>query len=400
MPTGKQYRKKDRLARILRLLRSIRPLTLPVVHRHNQITFFHEGAKFFDALYSAIRAAEKFVLVEYFLIRNDRTGNALASELADAVRRGVRVLLIYDFIGSIETPSSFFQNMKQQSIEVVAFNVPSFKRGLHWFDRRDHRKLAIIDGVTAFLGGFNIGDEYAGLTDKPLRFHDAGIRISGSAVPELAKIFSKTWSMERKENQPIDFRYKENIDYSLETGQGNVVIVSGGPHHRRSYIHSALLINVASTSEEILIATPYFIPGARIMRSLLRAARRGVRVRLLLPARCDIPLVRLLGHSYYSTLLRSGIEVFEIEHEILHAKVMLFDRKRAVIGSANLDQRSFHRNFEINLIIEDSVFCEQIKSMFCEDFGDSKQIALNEHEQRGIITRALERLFSLFDWFL
>jgi cardiolipin synthase len=167
-------------------------------------------------------------------------------------------------------------------------------------------------------------------------------------------------------------------------GRGKVAIISGGPHHRRSSIHNALLFKIASSSEEILIATPYFIPGLRVIRGLLRAARRGVRVNLLLPSRCDMPLVRLLGHSYYSTLLREGIEICEIEHEILHAKVMLFDRVRAVIGSANLDQRSFHRNFELNLIIEDKPFGRQIHEMFREDFQDAIRISLHDHERRGL----------------
>lgn len=392
--------KKNRLLRIRRLLRHLRSSPLPVTHRHNQILFFHEGPKFFHALYSAIRGAEHFVLIEYFLIRNDRTGAALAAELADAVRRGVRVLLIYDFIGSIETPASFFKNMEQQGIEVISFNVPSFRRNFHRFDRRNHRKLAVIDGALAFLGGFNIGDEYSGLAEKPHRFHDAGISISGSVVHELVRIFSETWFMERGEIPRIPLLNKEKNASSPACGQGNIVIVSGGPHHRRSYIRNALLLDIASASDEILIATPYFIPGLRVMRSLLRAARRRVRVRLLLPARCDMPLVRLLGHSYYSTLLRAGIEIFEIEHEILHAKVMLFDGERTVIGSANLDQRSFHRNFELSLIIEDNMFGEQIQMMFLEDFKNSKQIALGDHEQRGVIARGLEKVFSLFSRFL
>ena len=147
----------------------------------------------------AIRAAEHFILIEYFLIRDDRTGKALAAELIDAPKRGVRVFLIYDYIGSIETPASFFRNMALQGIEITPFNIPSFKRGLHWFDRRDHRKLTVIDGTTAFLGGFNIGDEYSGLAEKSHRFHDAGVSIEGSAVHELVRIFSETWLMERGE---------------------------------------------------------------------------------------------------------------------------------------------------------------------------------------------------------
>jgi cardiolipin synthase len=160
------------------------------------------------------------------------------------------------------------------------------------------------------------------------------------------------------------------------------------------------MFNIAAASEEILIATPYFIPGPRIIRSLLRAAQREVLVRLLLPARSDVPLVRLLGRSYYSVLLRKGIEIYEMEQEILHAKVMLIDGKQTVIGSANIDQRSFHRNFEINFTIDDEAFGRQIQTALLKDFRNSRRIVLAEHERRGMITRVLEKVINLFGWFL
>ena len=385
---------------MMHLLRRIHPSSLPVTHRQNQLTFFDEGRQFFQSLYGAIRVAERFILIEYYLIRNDSTGTALALELAEAVKRGVRVLLIYDYIGSIETPASYFRNMIQHGIELIPFNVPSFKRGLRWFDRRDHRKMAIIDGRLAFLGGFNVGDEYSGLTESPHRFYDVGLSISGSAVRELVSIFSETWLIERGELPRFPVPTNNEDSQSIQHGQGNVIIVSGGPLNRRSHIRSAFLFNIAAASEEILIATPYFIPGPRIIRSLLQAARRGVRVHLLLPARSDVPLVRLLGRSYYSVLLLKGIEIYEMEHEILHAKVMLIDGKQTVIGSANIDQRSFHRNFEINFIIDDEAFGRQIQPVFLEDFRNSRRIVLAEHERRGMIARALEKVINLFGWFL
>ena len=336
--------KRNRLLRMMHLVRRIYPSILPVVHRQNRLAFFNDGAAFFRSLYAAIRLAERFILVEYYIIRNDQTGDALAAELAEAVRRGVRVLLIYDYIGSIETPASYFNHMVQMGIEVIPFNVPSFRRGWHWFDRRNHRKMTIVDGRIAFLGSFNVGVEYSGLVRRSDRFSDIGLSLSGSAVHELVSIFSEAWLLESGEYPVLPPPRDDQEPPLIRQGQGNVMIASGSPHHRRSLIRSTYLFNIASASEEILIATPYFIPGPRIMRSLLRAARRGVQVRLLLPARSDIPLVRLLGRSYYSMLLRGGIEVCEMEHLILHAKVMLIDGKQALIGSANLDQRSFHRN--------------------------------------------------------
>jgi cardiolipin synthase len=290
--------------------------------------------------------------------------------------------------------------MAQQGIELIPFNVPSFKRGMHWFDRRDHRKMVIIDGNLAYLGGFNIGDEYSGRVERSQRFRDVGFSISGSAVSELVRNFSETWQMERGEFPQLPPTGGDADPHPRRSGQADVVIVSGGPHQCRSYIRNAFLLNIAVAEEEILIATPYFVPGPRMIRSLLRAARRGVNVRLLLPARSDAPLLRLLGRSYYGALLRKGIEIRELGREILHAKVMLIDGERTVVGSANLDQRSFHRNFEINLIIDDAAFSGQVKAMLRKDFADSRRISLEDHERRGISARILERMIEMFSWFL
>ena len=400
MGRGNHSKQKNRLLRMMRLLRRIRPSTLPVTYRRNRVVLCPDGPGFFRSLHAALRSAEHYILIEYYLIRDDRSGSAFAAELAEAVRRGVRVFLIYDYIGCVETPSSYFRNLAHQGVELLPFNVPSFRRGLHWFDKRDHRKMAVIDGTLAFLGGFNIGDEYAGRAEGMHRFHDVGFSISGSGVAELVRIFSETWLMERGELPRLSFAASDAEAPARRRGQANVVIVSGGPHQRRSYIRSAFLVNIASASEEILIATPYFVPGPRVIRSLLRATRRGVRVRLLLPARSDVPVVSLLGRSYYGTLLRKGVEIFELEREILHAKVMLIDGERTVIGSANLDQRSFHRNFEINGIIDSSAFGKQIRRLLLEDMAGARRIELDEHARRGLPTRILERVVSLFGWFL
>jgi cardiolipin synthase len=290
--------------------------------------------------------------------------------------------------------------MAQQGVELIPFNVPSLRRGLHWFDRRSHRKMTIIDGTEAFLGGFNIGEEYSGLAEGPRRFHDVGFSIAGSAVGELVRLFSVTWLMERGETlglPPVETGQDLRVPGS---GRGNVAIVSGGPHQTRSAIRGAFLASIASAAEEIVIVTPYFVPGLRMMRSLMRAAQRGVRVRLLLPERSDVPVVQLLGRSYYGPLLKNRIEIYELGREILHAKVMQIDGKRTVVGSANLDQRSFHRNFEINLIIDDTAFSGQVKAMLRKDFADSRRISLDDHERRGILVRFLERVIDLFNWFL
>ncbi len=393
------FRKKNRLLRIMQLFRQFRP-DLQATYRRNRVLLFPGGHSFFRSLNAALRSAKRFILVEFYMIRADRTGAAFAAGLSEAVRRGVRVWLIYDYVGSIETPTAFFEGMARQGIELIPFNVPSFKRGMHWFDRRDHRKMAIIDGNLAYLGGFNIGDEYSGMAERSQRFRDIGFSISGSAASALVRNFSETWQMERGELPQLPPAGGDADPDPRRSGQADVEIVSGAPHRCRSYIRNAFLLGIASAAEEILIATPYFVPGPRMIRSLLRAARRGVKVRLLLPARSDVPLVRLLGLSYYGALLRKGIEIRELGREILHSKVMLIDEERTVIGSANLDLRSFHRNHELNCIIDDATFGRQIKKLLLKDFANSRRVMVEDHERRGWFARFLEKVINLFGWFL
>ncbi|MHB8770807.1 MAG: phospholipase D-like domain-containing protein [Syntrophales bacterium] len=393
-------RTRGRFLRMIRLLRRFRTAELPPTYRRNRVELFSEGAAMFRALHAALRSAERFILAEYYLIHNDRTGAAFADELAAAVRRGVRVWLIYDYVGCIDTPASFFDRLAWQGVAVIPFNVPSFQRGLHWFDRRSHRKMTIIDGTRAFLGGFNIGDEYAGLAKGPRRFHDLGFSIAGTAVGELVRIFAKAWLMEQGETLPRPPVKSPAEREAPADARANVTIVSGGPHQARSAIGGAFFVSIASAAEEIVVVTPYFIPGLRLLRSLMRASRRGVRVRLLLPAHSDVPLVQLLGRSYYGPLLKNGAEIYELQREVLHAKVMLIDGARTVVGSANLDQRSFHRNFEINLIVDDASFSGQVKAVLRKDFADSRRISLDDHERRGILVRLLERVIEPFGWFL
>jgi cardiolipin synthase len=393
------FKHQKRLPRFVRLLRRLRPLELPVTHRHNSVELFHGGRQFFEALFSAIRSAKHNILLEYYLIHHDQIGAGLAIELAAAVQRGVSVKLIYDYIGCLDTPASYFKNLSKQGVSLLPFNVPSFKRTVYWFDQRDHRKMTIVDGTLAFLGGFNIGDEYAGSLGGKQSFRDLGFSISGEAVFELEAIFHETWNGEQDDTVRRAPAVRPRRP-GVKSGDAAVNIISGGPRQRRSYIRETFQVNIASAAEEILIATPYFVPGPRIIRSLLRAVRRGVRVTLLLPARSDVPLVLLLGRSSYATLLRGGVEIFELEREILHAKVMLIDAERTVIGSANLDQRSFHRNFEINCLVDNVEFGGQIRLLLQEEIAGSRQVELDIHERRGLMIRLMERVVSLFGWFL
>lgn len=380
-----------------RFLRVFRRNAEAAHSRGNRVKLFTSGADFFPAMLGALAEARHHIHAEFYIVRDDATGAAFAEALLAAAARGVEVSLIYDYIGCFDTPSAYFRRLERGGVRCLAFNPPPFRRGIAWFDKRDHRKMAVIDGETAFTGGVNIGDEYSGFGFPCERWRDVGILIDGPAVMDLSQLFREFWRDERGSASPAWHQERPPV---AAAGDADVMVISDGPYHARSFIRNAFRIAMAGAGESIRIMNPYFVPGPRVVRSLLRAVRRGVRVQIILPAKSDVPIVRLVSRSYYSPLLREGIEIFERQGPVLHAKVMLIDDAWGVVGSANLDQRSFHRNYEVNAIVASHEFGSQVAEMFAEDLAGSRRVVLEEHEQRGWHVRVLERLCGSVSWFL
>ncbi|HTY20304.1 MAG TPA: phospholipase D-like domain-containing protein [Geobacteraceae bacterium] len=390
-------KRKHRFLHSPRFSNIFRRNTQAATSKGNRVELFEHGAAFLPALLQACGDAKGFLHLEFYMIRDDAIGSAFAETLLNAVKRGVEVCLIYDYIGCFDTPASYFGRLEEGGVRCLPFNPPPFRRGIAWFDKRDHRKMAVIDGKSAFVGGINIGSEYAGCGESLAKWRDLGMRIDGPGATELEKLFRSNW---HEENRSISSVWDEEPDPVAPMGDAELLIVNGGPHHNRSWIRSAFRLAIAGASDSVRIINPYFVPGPRVLRSLLRAAARGVAVQLILPAKSDVPIVGLVGRSYYTPLLKGGIEIFEREGTVLHAKVMLIDDSWAVVGSANLDQRSFHRNYEVNVIVNSQEFGGQVAEMFSEDLKRSRRILIEEHERRGWLVRLLEWLCAPISWFL
>jgi cardiolipin synthase len=390
-------KRKYRFIHSPRFFRMFRRNTHAVISRGNRVELFEHGGGFFPAFLEACRNAREYIYLEFYLIRDDSIGRTFAEALLNAVERGVNVFLIYDYIGCFDTPGTYFKALEQRGVKCLAFNPPSFRRGVTWFDKRDHRKMAVIDGKSAFAGGINIGNEYAGFGENQENWRDLGVRIDGPATGDLEKLFRRNWE---GEGGAIPAAWLGAYPLIEDGGDAEVLIIDGGPLHNRSRIRGSFRMAIAGASDTIKIVNPYFVPGPRVVRSLLRAAARGVRVQLILPAKNDVRLVRLVSRSYYSQLLKGGIEIYEMEGTVLHAKVMLIDENWAIIGSANLDQRSFHRNFEMNVIVDSHEFGRQVAEMFSKDLARSRRIIVEEHERRGLLVRIMEKLCAPISWFL
>ena len=371
--------------------------TLDVAHfQGNRVSLLLHGGDFFAALFEAMHSATTAICAEFYIVRPDDTGKTFADALMAAAVRGVEVSLIYDSIGCHNTPSSYFQRLEAAGVRCLSFNKPSFTK-LHWLDIRDHRKLVVIDGVTAFLGGLNVGDEYTGYGESFTRWRDVGIRLEGPAVGEVLRLFRLTWLQEGGAGIP---GLSEQPGVPDTAGEADVMIVNGTPHHTRSVIRSSFRLAMAGAVHRIRIITPYFAPGPRVVRSLLRAVKSGVKVQLIVPSISDLPLILLMSRAYLAPLLKAGVEIFERQETILHAKVMLIDDYWVTLGSANFDFRSFHRNYEINVIIDSREFGAQVRNLFDEELEKSRRVALSEYVQRKWFVRFLEWLLRPLGRFL
>lgn len=390
-------RNNKTVRRVLRLLTRSRYIRNAKVHfPDNKVVLLPHGGDFFPALFQAMAEARSSICAEFYIIRNDATGTSFAHALMEAAARGLQVALIYDFIGCLETPDNYFQQLRDNGVHCLSFNKPAFSR-LGLLDVRNHRKMVVIDGSTAFVGSLNVGDEYAGYGDSYQHWRDTGIRLDGLAAGQLRRLFRRTWVREGGGKIP---RPPSRPSVQMPMGDAGVVIVHGTPHHARSVIGSSFRLAMAGAIRNITIMTPYFVPGPRVSRSLLRAVRNDIKVQLILPSVSDLPWVQLATRAYLAPLLNAGVEIFERQGTILHAKVMLIDDCWVMVGSANLNYRSFHRNHENNVIIDSREFGAEVQAMFVEDLRQSRRITVAEYERRTLLQRLLQWLFSPISRFL
>jgi cardiolipin synthase A/B len=299
------------------------------------------------------------------------------------------VSVLADALGSIGTTRAFWRSLEASGIAVRLFH-PWWHSPLHAW-RRDHRKIIVVDRATAFTGGMNIGNEYG----SSLRgrsgpdadvFRDIFVQVDGPVALELASVFAEGWERAGgaalPDLKPVPRRPRGGMP-AVDPSPG-VLILDGGPQRGQPETIAVLAALVGAARQRLWIATPYFAPPDGGLRILEDAAGRGVDVRLLLPARCDVPIVRHAAHGAYTRLLRAGVRIFEYERAILHAKTMVSDDYLSVVGSANLDFRSLWFNAECNLLIADEPTATRFAALFATDLEDSHEIRLADWQARAM----------------
>jgi cardiolipin synthase A/B len=345
----------------------------------NRVRVFFRGPQTFEAMRAAIDAAQREVLIESYIFKDDATGRSLLETLSRAVARGVTVRVLADAFGSIATRRAFWKEMRAQGIEVRLFN-PLFPH-LLLQPFRDHRKILVIDSVTAFTGGMNIGDEYgSSLSAHGGPWRDTHVQVDGPAAWAMAIVFTEAWHAAG--GSPVLLGPLEP-----QTGGVPIVVLDSRPFRGTGEIASSLAAMVAAARRRIWITNAYFAPRRRAVDLLGEAAARGVDVRLLLPGTSDVPLVRHAGHGYYAPLLARGVRVFEYQQAVLHAKTVVADDFLSIAGSSNLDFRSFHFNAECNVVLFGSDTARCFTEAFEKDLEKSVEITPAEWARRSTLHR-------------
>jgi len=360
------------------------------VHSGNKIELFIDGGQAFGAVHQAIASAREEILLETYILRDDSTGREMNEALAQASARGVTVRVLADGFGSAATKPDFWRRMRGVGIEARLFH-PLWSRLRDHF-HRDHRKIIVVDRQIAFIGGMNVADEYGSSRKaKGKLWRDAQVRLEGPVAWELAVVFREGW--QRAGGDAFAVSSWEPKDF----GGAKCLVVDSRPgrgQHEKSAVFSAL---VGASRRRLWITNAYFAPRPIAILALTDAARRGVDVRLLLPGQSDVPLVRHAGHGFYTELLAAGVRVFEYQPAILHEKSVVADDYVTLVGSSNLDFRSFHFNAECNVLIFDDTIAQRMREAFQEDLRHSVEIQLEAWKQRPMMHRigdALARRLS------
>lgn len=353
------------------------------IHPDNRVTVYLRGEHAFHAMHEAIDAARDEVLFEAYIVRGDDAGRFVGEALAEAAARGVRVRMLADSWGSLGTGGTLWRRLTEAGVTVRFFHPLLRKPWLQQF--RDHRKILTVDRRVAFTGGMNIGSEYgspgsgktrAGRDKKTRAWRDTHCRLEGPVAWEMATVFYEGWERSGGKSPSPSDEPTEPEESALATGGERALVLDSRPGRGHEESAAVLAALAGAARETFWVTNAYFAPRRRAVDIFCRTAARGVDVRLLLPGVTDVPLVRHAGHGWFVRLLEGGVRVWEYRPAVLHAKTMVADGFASVIGSSNLDFRSFRLNAECNVVVLGEETGAVLAQSFEEDLARSDEIRL------------------------
>ncbi|WDR05582.1 cardiolipin synthase [Devosia rhodophyticola] len=346
----------------------------------NAVELLVDGKATFDSIFEGISSAQSYLLVQFYIVRDDRLGRELAERLIERANAGVRVFLLYDDVGSNGMPKAYRHRLREAGIRVSGFNHRhKFLRfyGPTRINYRNHRKIVVADGKSAWVGGHNVGVEYLGEDEKLGRWRDTHARVEGPAALACALLFREDWQWATGELLPA------NPPHEVPTPGDNSVLVMGtGPADKLEECAIAFTDVIAQARERLWIVSPYFVPDTDVRTALYAAQLRGVDVRIMLPEKPDHLLVYLASIAHADAMVSHGISMYRYTTGFLHQKVLLMDDRIASIGSVNFDNRSFAINFEITLWFANSDTISRIETMLLGDFANCRKVELDEVKNR------------------
>ena len=373
----------------------------------NAVQLLLDGPATYRAMFAAIVAAKDHINLETYILDDDEVGQRFAQALIAKQQQGVKINIIRDSVGTLGTPAAFFKTLSDSGIKVLEFNPinPLLARTAWTLNQRDHRKLLIVDGSVAFLGGINISSVYSGgsfsqrsrkSADTSLAWRDTHLQLQGPVVAELQKLFLASW--EKQQGPPL--AASNFFPPPKSPGREVVRAIGSSPTDPFSLIYATLLSAIGSAETSAYLTNAYFVPDPQLLATLEAAAGRGVDVKLILPSQTDSWLVFHAGRGHYERLLRRGVKIYERRGVILHSKTALIDGVWATVGSTNLDWRSFLHNEELNAVILGTGFGNQVKAMFDKDLAGSDQVTLERWRQRPLDMRIKELFGRVWEYWL
>ena len=349
----------------------------------NDAELLIDGDATFKSIFEGIARAKDYVLVQFYIIRDDSVGQELRDALVERARAGVRCHLLYDEIGS-RLPKAYLKSLRDAGVDVRKFNTTQGKANRFQLNFRNHRKIVVVDGREAWVGGLNVGEEYKGLDPKFGFWRDTHMRVMGPVVQCVQIAFAEDWHWAAK-----SVLHDLNWDPQPAPTGGKIgmLCLPSGPVDPLETCTLFFLHAINSAEKRLWIASPYFVPDEQFISALQLAALRGVDVRIIIPDEADSALVQLSAWSYMKDLEKVGITVYRYTKGFLHHKVMVVDDQYCTVGTANFDNRSFRLNFEITMGIADLDFTSQVAAMLEEDMANSRIATLSELEERSFFYR-------------
>jgi len=364
----------------------------------NRVTFVSGGDEAYEAVISLVSSAKDHVHAEFFILDADVVGKRFVQALAAKARGGVRVRLLLDAVGSWRALRGIVRPLREAGGEVAAF-LPAFPLHRRWSAHlRNHRKLLIADGRKAFTGGMNIGKRYMGPRTTKAQWRDRAVVIEGPALRDLQALFLDDWAFATEETSPAGDLFPAPRRFpDGDPPPGVLQVAAAGPDRQSRPIYEGVFASFSAARRRIWIETPYFVPDDGIGAAMRNASLRGVDVRLIVPGTSDLRIVTLAGRSYFDEMMASGVKVYLYRPTNLHAKVLVIDDAIGVLGSPNVDVRSFFLNFELGLFLYDRPQVEALAEGFREDLSRSEAVDPERFARRPRTVQLIEdtcRIFS------